>query len=238
MANPGDVVAESAVLKGSAPAPAETAFAWRSVSGWTLRINRKLLETDATRVDRALVLLEGMLEEIVRVVPEAAVRELRKVPLYFSPSYPEKRPGAEYHSSAGWLREHGRDPAMAQGVEFTNVGIFDAEIRRMPNFALHELAHAYHDRVLGFGEADIVRCYKKAEAGGSYERVERQDSEGRKSVGRAYALSNPKEYFAECSEAFFARNDFFPYNREELRGHDPEMFEVLQKVWGVAAKAE
>jgi hypothetical protein len=45
VANPGDVVAEAAVLKGSAPASAEAQFDWRSVSGWDLRIHRKLLET-------------------------------------------------------------------------------------------------------------------------------------------------------------------------------------------------
>jgi hypothetical protein len=39
------------------------------------------------------------------------------------------------------------------------------------------------------------------------------------------------EYFAECSEAFFSTNDFFPFNKEELQKHDPEMFELLHKLW-------
>jgi hypothetical protein len=46
-------------------------------------------------------------------------------------------------------------------------------------------------------------------------------------------MTNEKEYFAECTEAFFGANDFFPYNTEELKKHDPEMFEVLKQVWGV-----
>ena len=145
------------------------------------------------------------------------------------------QPRAEYHPDAGWLRGNGRDPAVAKGIEFTNVRIFEPEARRMPNFALHELAHTYHDRFLpqGFGNAEIKAAYEKAKAGGKYDRVERQDSEGRRRMDRAYALASPQEYFAENTEAFFSRNDFFPFVRGELKQHDPEMFELLRKLWGV-----
>jgi hypothetical protein len=177
--------------------------------------------------------LRTQLEEIVRVVPAAAVAELRKVPLYVSPEYPNECPRAEYHQAAAWLRANGRDPRMEKSVEFTNVRIFDAEVRRMPVFVLHELAHAYHDRVLGNGHAGVKAAFEKAKAAGKYERVERQDSEGRKHLDRAYALSNPQEYFAECTEAFFGRNDFFPYTREQLKTHDPEMFALLEQLWNL-----
>jgi len=56
---------------------------------------------------------------------------------------------------------------MAQCVEFTNIRIFDAECRRMPVFALHELAHAYHHRVLGYDHAGIKAAYAHAKAGGN-----------------------------------------------------------------------
>jgi len=101
----------------------------------------------------------------------------------------------------------------------------------MPVFALHELAHAYHDRVLGFDEPRILSAYEKAKAGGTYEKVERRDAQGRVSTGRAYAMTDHKEYFAETAEAFFGTNDFFPYVREELGRHDPEMFALLQTLW-------
>ena len=80
-------------------------------------------------------------------------------------------------------------------------------------------------------------AYEKAKAGGTYDRVERQDSEGRKRMDRAYAMTNPQEYFAETTEAFFTRNDFFPYTRDELKPHDPAMFELLEKLWGGAARS-
>ncbi|MEI6533977.1 MAG: zinc-dependent peptidase [Verrucomicrobiaceae bacterium] len=208
----------------------------RTVVGWTVHIRPEFLAEDPKGMARALELLQKQLEEIVRVVPAPAVAQLRKVPLWFSPEYPKTQPRAEYHPGAGWLRDNGRDPVMAKGVEFTNVRNFEAETRRMPNFTLHELAHSYHDQVLpgGFGNEPIKAAYEKAKAGGKYDSVERQDSEGRKRMDRAYAMTNPQEYFAECTEAFFSRNDFFPYTRDELQKHDPEVFELLVKLWGCA----
>ncbi|MCA1963909.1 MAG: hypothetical protein LDL31_08200 [Prosthecobacter sp.] len=199
------------------------------LSGWTLHISPNI---DAAAWSKALPLLQTQLNEIIRVLPAKAVAELQKVPLWINPEYPNVPPRAEYHPSASWLKDHGRDPAMAKGVEFTNVRIFDAETRRMPNFVLHELAHAYHDLVLGFDNATIEAAYQKAKAAGLYDRVQREDSEGRKRFDRAYALTNAKEYFAECSEAFFVKNDFFPFTRDELQKHDPAMFELLSRLWG------
>jgi hypothetical protein len=46
-------------------------------------------------------------------------------------------------------------------------------------------------------------------------------------------MVNPKEYFAETSEAFFSRNDFFPFDKAELAKADPRMTELLAKLWGV-----
>jgi len=207
----------------------------RAVAGWTVYVHSACLATNAIATARALELLRVQLEQIIRAVPPPAVTELRKVQLWFSPEYPHIPPRAEYHPSAGWLREHGRDPAMAKGIEFTNVRIFEAETRRMPNFALHELAHAYHDRFLpqGFNNAPIKAAYEKAKTGGTYDRVKRRDSEGREQWNRAYAMTNPQEYFAETTEAFFATNDFFPFTRDELKQHDPAMFELLARLWGV-----
>ena len=44
-------------------------------------------------------------------------------------------------------------------------------------------------------------------------------------------MTNHMEYFAESSESFFARNDFFPFNRAELHQHDPQMEQLLERLW-------
>jgi hypothetical protein len=204
----------------------------RLIEGWMVHVSTKI---EPTVLANALPLLTAQLQEIVRVVPAKAVAELQKVTLWINPEYPKVHPRAEFHPDADWLRDNGRDPVMAKGVEFTNVRIFEAETRRMPNFVLHELAHAYHNRTvrMSFGNLEIKAAYQKAKASGKYDRVERKDSEGRSRMDRAYAMTNPQEYFAECSEAYFSRNDFFPFTRDELKQHDPEMFELLERLWGV-----
>lgn len=206
------------------------------VEGWTVLVSDRLLASQKDATAKAIELLRAQLREIVRVVPAPAVAKLREVPLWFSPEYPGVAPRAEYHPGAGWLRDNGRDPVMAKGVEFTDVRNFEAETRRMPNFTLHELAHAYHDRVLagGFDNAEIRAAYDRAKAGKTYEKVERWFGNGRPNTHeRAYAMTNPMEYFAESTEAFFSRNDFYPFVRAELKQHDPDMERLLAKLWGV-----
>lgn len=205
-----------------------------SIEGWTVLIDERLLDKQKEKTARALELLRAQLQEIARVVPPRAVAKLREVTLWFSPEYPGVKPRAEYHPGAGWLRDNGRDPAMVKGVEFTDVRNFESETKRMPNFTLHELAHAYHDRVLagGFDNEEIKAAYERAKASGSYDKVERWFGNGRPNAQeRAYALTNPMEYFAETTEAFFSRNDFFPFTREELHRHDPGMEKLLERLW-------
>jgi len=210
-----------------------SAITWssRTIEGWKVNVNEQLEKDDSKLLATALDLLSKQLQEIVRVVPPGAVKQLREVTLWISPEYPGVGPQAEYHPGAGWLRDNGRDPAMVKGVEFTNVRIFEAETRRMPNLALHELAHAYHDQVLGNDHKELIETFERAKAGGKYNHVERQDSEGRKSQDRAYALTSPQEYFAETSEAYFSKNDFQPYDRAELEVFDPAMYKLLESLW-------
>jgi hypothetical protein len=34
------------------------------------------------------------------------------------------------------------------------------------------------------------------------------------------------------SEAYFGMNDFFPFNRAELKREEPQLFLLLLKIWG------
>jgi putative heme-binding domain-containing protein len=220
-----------------APAP-DPVYETRTVRGWTVHVNRELLAAEVRTTARVLETLDKQLEDITRVVPKAAVAKLQKVPLYFNPEYPGVRPTAEYHPGADWLRRNGRDPAMAKAVEFTNVRAYQAEVNRMPWFVLHELAHAYHDRELpkGFGNPDVAAAYARAKESGKYDKVERHFGNGRpNAVEKAYAMTTAMEYFAEATEAYFGRNDFFPFTRDELKKHDPDMHDLLGKLWQVAA---
>ena len=202
------------------------------VEGWSVEINTALLKNDREGIETTMKLLVGQLKTIKRLVPKPAVAKLQRVTLWFSPEYPGVRPTAEYHPGAQWLRENGRDPIMAKGVEFTNVRTFEAEIKRMPVLVLHELAHSYHDQVLGFDNLEIEAAYQKAKAGGKYDLVKRWiGTKFADKTERAYAMTNAQEYFAEGTEAYFAKNDFFPFDRKELEETDPGLCKLMKEVW-------
>lgn len=49
----------------------------------------------------------------------------------------------------------------------------------------------------------------------------------------ADAIRDEYEYFAELSETYFWRNDFFPFTREDLKKYDPVGTEMIMKSWGI-----
>jgi hypothetical protein len=59
-----------------------------------------------------------------------------------------------------------------------------------------------------------------------------------KATANAEGQSKGNEYFAETSEAFFNRNNFFLLPRGELKQHDPEMFALLETLWGDHSQTE
>ncbi len=199
-------------------------YAPLEIEGWTVLVNRRLLGGAG---EPALRLLRFKLEEIVRTVPLLAVVELRKVPIWLGVN-DGHAPAAEYHPSRRWLAENGYNPDKAKAVEVGSAANFVRWSVEQPSMLLHELAHAYHDRVLGPGHAGILGAFEEAKARGLYESVLRFN--GRRE--RAYAMKDEREYFAEGTEAFFGTNDFFPFVRAELREHDPRLFRLLEEAWG------
>jgi hypothetical protein len=198
----------------------------RTLEGWTVHVNRRLLREDSAVGPEALKLLAAKLHEIVRVVPEKPCAELRKVPLWLGvDDGPNDR--AQYHPSPDWLRKHGFNPDKAKAVEIGNAARFLKTAIDQPSMVLHELAHAYHDRVLRFDHPEIRKAYDNAKAEGRYDSVLRIT--GVKE--RHYALTDPMEYFAEGTEAFLGTNDFYPFVRAELRQHDPKLFHLLEEIW-------
>lgn len=204
-------------------------YAKKRIEGWDVLVNRRLLRKEHQELrDQTVKLLGDHLYRITRVVPADALAQLRKIPIWVDLAEPH-HPCMCYHVSVDWLREHHMNPDKAGAVEIANARNFLVWTHEQPWMVLHELAHGYHDQVLGYDHAGIRACYRRAVASKSYESVLHHDGQ----KVRAYALTNDKEYFAESTEAYFGTNDFYPFVRAELRQHDPRMYELLEKLWGV-----
>jgi len=201
----------------------------RQLRGWTLRIHKDLLEEKNQQLlAETLKELDNHLYRIERVVPDKAVGELKKVVLWLEHDNPKGR-HAHYHPSVEWLKANGYNPDKAKGVEFGSARDLLDSVRHQPWMVLHELAHAYHDRVLGFDHPKVKEAYGAAKQSGKYEKVLIWNGH----VGRHYAMTDHKEYFAESTEAFFGTNDIYPFVKAELKQHDPAMYVLLAELWGL-----
>ena len=199
----------------------------REVEGWTVLVNRGLLNGSAVGPP-ALRLLEIRLHEVARSLPLLACRKLQEVPIWLGMD-DGGAAAAEYAPSAEWLRANGRNPDKAKAIEIGNAQRWLRNDRDQPGLLLHELAHAYHDRVLG-APAGLREAFEAARSGGAYDAVLKSDG----TTVRAYALESEREYFAEGSEALFGTNDHYPFVRAELERHDPRLAALLKSAWGLA----
>jgi len=202
----------------------------REIEGWTVNVDPKLLRGEFKEEgDHAMKMLANHLQRIEILVPEKQLQELKKVEFWLEHQHPELG-GMQYHPGAGWLVNKGYDPRLAKKVHITKANALFSrdQMLKHPAVILHELSHAYHDQVLSFDEPGIIAAYDSAMKSGILEKVLLYNG----AVVKHYGASNHKEYFAEATEAYLYRNDFYPFVYGELKEHDPAGFAVMEKTWG------
>ncbi len=217
------------------PAKPTSHTVWK-VEGWTVRVDdRLLLAPDDVLGPRALRFLQSKLSDIKAVVPEDRLKKLQAVTIVLDLTHGRLGP-MQYHPDAGWLQANGYAPDLAKCVHLPRAADLPTRqhVNEQPWVILHELAHAYYDQVLGFDEPRIKEAYEKFKKSGRGEQTLRFDG----NRVRHHALTDHKEFFAEMTEAYFGVNDFFPFNRAELKEAEPEIYALLQDVWESPPKKE
>ncbi|NOX56238.1 MAG: hypothetical protein GXP27_17700 [Planctomycetes bacterium] len=198
------------------------------IEGWTVHVHQQLFRDHADLRSEVERLLHCQLYQISRVIPDRPLARLREVPIWVEYDSPKVK-CACYHPDKNWLKQNGYAVEKTDSVEIGHARRFVQWTLQQPWMLLHEFAHAYHERVLGWDYPPIIEAYEKAKSRGAYQSVLHHD--GRRV--RAYAMNNAKEYFAEACEAYFGMNDFYPFVRSELRDHDPQLYELLKSIWGL-----
>ena len=204
----------------------------RVVEGWTVYVNPALDEEPDDLGKRTMRELEFQLYQVTRAMPAPALAKLREVPIWV-----EAKSSVTcmcYHPSAAWLRTNGFNPAKEKAIELGNPKNFLNWTRHQFWMVFHELAHAYHDRVFGWDRPDdpVRAAYEQAKEKKLYDKVLVFNGNN----GKAYAMNNHKEYFAELSEAYFGCNDWYPFVKAELKKLDPAGYAALEEAWGVVGK--
>ncbi len=220
----------SASTLAADPHPLPTAHTNRNIEGWNVRVDDRLLHGEAAPTgERALKLLTARLVAITIVVPEKSLAKLRAITIELDLDYGDLHV-MQYHPNAGWLKGHGYSEALAKCVHIPEAEAFLSpyENHRMPWVVLHELAHGFHDQVIGFEEPRVTAAWKKFCDSGKYKSVLTSPGHMREH----YGLTNQKEFFAEMTEAYFGSNDFYPFVTGELKQAEPDIFSLLEEIWG------
>ncbi len=196
------------------------------INGFTVLVSQRLLEHAADAVaDIGQMTLQ--LGNIVRVVPDKPLAVLKNVTIWLE--WAEEAGLGEFHWGPEYLIQMGRNPEKAHCVEIVNARHMLEWAGIQPWSLLHELAHAYHCLSLTFDHPGVTNAYNHAIYTNTYNSVA-YVSGGKQ---KAYATNNKQEFFAELTEAYFGKNDFQPYNKEELQSFDPVGYQLMLDVWGI-----
>lgn len=202
----------------------------KAIEGWKVHVDPAMLKGDHAKAgSQALNMLANHLQRINIFMPEKQLKTMQTLEIWIEHHHPTLG-NMQYHPDAGWLRRHGHDLRLQKKVHIPRASalLSRQQILKHPAVILHELAHSYHDQILGFDHPKVKEAYDRAMAAGKYKKVLLYTGQTVNHYGR----TNEKEFFAEGTEAYFYRNDFYPFVAAELKIYDPFFFNVLKEIWG------
>lgn len=209
--------------------------------GFTFKLRTWLCETPSAK--EAIKCMKEDLEHINDIIPEDILKVMKKNPIWLEKDL--NTGAAWYHISRDWLAQNDMMVEKAKCVEISNYENYVAWSKQnQPLMVLHELTHLYHDLGLegSYDYAPILNAFNKAKSKGMYTSKDPNWKGYRYNTGDAeskwtkpessYHMQNHHEYFTESTEAYWGENDYYPFNYEQLKEYDPDMFEVLVDIWG------
>lgn len=197
--------------------------------GWELLVSG-FYKNDLDRKKEILNVIKFQLKAINRTVPEQALARLRDTLIWVE--YPGRGyKTSAYHPDIAYLRRCNINLDKLEGIEL------DYEIYELQNIqpwvVLHELAHAYHYKILDKDHIETIDAFEAASQSGKYAKVMFLDNDANVAaeLKEAYAMTDEFEYFSELTEAYFGKNDYQPFDRSELKTFDPVGYQVIEDAW-------
>jgi hypothetical protein len=197
----------------------------------TSEMNYVLIHKNALK-DPAYPQFKAVFDQQVRkvldVLPLEARQFIRDIPIWIE-NDPKAENTAVYYSGGRWRVDNQENASKQKSITVLNIHYFMQAAKVYDSWVLlHEMAHAYHDQKIGFQEPSVIAAYENAKIKNLYAPGRLKDG---RTVPSAYALTNPREYFAEMTEAYFGVNDYYPHSREELRDYDRPGFDIMKNLW-------
>jgi hypothetical protein len=221
--------------------PTTREFKVKDIQGWKVYFEKKIYENSEVRRSTEDILRQK-LEVIKRQVPKTSLRYIQKIKVWISneANYPFRKNEYStfvYHVSSSWLEQNGLPDKFENSIHLINPDHFINTAKNFttqPMVVLHELSHAFHYGCLKIQNQAVLGAFKKAKSQKLYLSVYRINSNTKQ---RAYAISNHGEYFAELTEAYFGKNDYYPFTRDELKNYDPQGYQMIEQLWGAGCES-
>lgn len=210
-------------------------YATYEYGGFTYKF--KVAVVGSREAQTAMAKIKSDIDHINEIIPEAALKVMKKRPIWFEENNKQNPSAAWYHTWAEYPTTYGDLAEKGKCVEVTNYNNYvDWSGRNQPLMVLHELCHLYHDQALG-GETNptIKNAYENAKKQGLYAKAKYRYEVGGKVYQQneaAYCMNTMWEYWSEMCEAYWGENDYYPFNYEDLKSHDPVGFAMCEKIWG------
>ncbi len=198
-------------------------YSLEDIEGWQVYVHRDLLpggEHRETGVG-ALRQLRYGLAKTRQMVADEPLKKLQAVKIWLEVDSTNGKHGRtaayQYHPHVDWLKKMDFHPDKEKCVEYgTAAGLAKRTDFKTVQVTMHELAHAFHDQVLGFDDADVIAAHERAREEGKYPE--------RDWVVRA----NHKEFFAGLTTRYFESEE----RRKEIVERDPVFAKKLEEYFG------
>ncbi len=206
-------------------------YEYQNIQGFEVYVELDAVDNYPQETNEAIVLLTSKLTEINEFeLVDEIIDSLHSVKIFVD--WNTTNGAAVYHPSLQWLIDNGYIPEKWKSVEISNITNFLSWTQlNQPSMVMHELAHAYHHRELGYSYMPIIESYDNAMQNHLYDWVSYHAGNGVYFDQEAYATTNEKEYFSELTEAYLGENDYYPFIREELEIHDPMGYNLVADIW-------
>lgn len=152
---------------------------------------------------------------------------------------PTKGHGSGFHYSAIWLRANGFDAEREGVIEIYNATDFLTNKPVFPMTLVHELTHRLQYLAAQSGNPSgvatrMAELYKRAVESGKGNKVAHILSPEGELRAAPWMKTEWREYFANLAEAFFGRDQYYPFTRDDLISYDREACEALAELWATA----
>lgn len=218
-----------AAAQGNVPRGFAPRFLYEKVpvEGFEVLLSPEVRADEPLRIS-ALERTGTSIRYVLNIVPPDRLKPVIGMAIWVESEAPRRGQIANYLViKAAQLRELGVNPEKERCVEISNVRYFVASEDSARRAMLAAFSVAIMDRSLGNAKEAIEATYKKALEEKLYPSSASRD----KLDIRLYPSAGPEEYFAALTLAHFGVAEFFPFNREDLRIHDPRGAALMTQVW-------